>query len=171
NPGTLIGFVQVVQGDLSANDDPSVFIDPTNHMIGNFAAHVVKIDIDAIMAGLFESLFHVVGLIVDHGIKPEFFFEETDFFRGSGDADHTAPFQYGDLSHAPTNGTGRSRRDHRLPLLRLTYLQQTEISRQATHPQAPESRSRGRQPGIHLTKLLPLEDGIILPSHHPGYEI
>src|SRR5699024_7296775 len=109
----------------------------------NFAAHVVKIDIDAIMAGLFESLFHVVGLIVDHGIKPEIFFEETDFFRGSGDTDHTAPFRFGDLSIYRTNGAGGSRYDLGLPLFRLTDLQQTEISRQTRHPQDPESRSRG----------------------------
>ena len=82
-----------------------------------------------------DLLGNILGFVIDNGIETGFFHEPLAFLFASGNADHAAAFQLGNLADDRTGGTGRTRNKNGVARLRHADIHQAEISRHAGNTQ------------------------------------
>lgn len=69
------------------------------HRVRDHAADVVEIHVDSVGTGLFElAIVFRNGLLVEGGIKSEFFEQVFDLGIGTGNANHAAALDPGNLA-------------------------------------------------------------------------
>src|SRR5262249_41573225 len=105
-----LGLLLVIVCDLAANSDPGARIDQRHHSVGNRAAHVVEVDVHAGRANLFEPALVIAGgPIVHAAIEAEFVSYVIHLLAATGDTDHAAPLDLGNLADKRADGAGRTR--------------------------------------------------------------
>ncbi len=81
------------------------------------------------------------GFVIEGGVEAQFIAKPCHFLIVSGDADHAAPLDLGNLAGDGANCAGRSRDNDGFSRARLADIQQTEIRRE---PGDAEDAERGR---------------------------
>src|SRR6185312_2957794 len=88
-----------VEDDGAAESDAAEEIDVAQHGVGDLAADIVEIDVDALRAGGQQRLVEILfRLVVEAGIEAELVLHEGAFLRPAGDADDAATHDLADLS-------------------------------------------------------------------------
>src|SRR5699024_3486740 len=80
-----------------ADDDASTPGQIGQGCVQNGATDIVEVDVDAVRAVLTQAASHVIGLVIDGGIKAQFFLDIAAFPWSAGDADHATALDTGDL--------------------------------------------------------------------------
>ena len=86
-------------------------------------------------------------MVVDAGIEAELLHGEVALRSATGNADHTAAFQLGNLPHGGTHWARGRSHDHGFAGFGLAQIEQANIGRQAghaEHAQRPGSRGQLR---------------------------
>jgi hypothetical protein len=118
------------------------------HRVGDRAADVVEVRIDAVGGGLGQGAQVVVGrFVVDPGVEPEFVLEELDFGVGAGEPDDPRAVEFRDLSGDGADRTGRPRDDERLARPRAGDFVDAEVRGVAGIPSTPRYVEIGARSG------------------------
>ena len=94
-----LGFFRVILRTLAANTNAGALIQTANRRIGDGAAHVIEVDVNAV-GREFAQFRVVIGNcpVIESGIEPHFAGEIFHLLIASGDADRAASLYLGDLS-------------------------------------------------------------------------
>src|SRR5271167_1032052 len=140
-----LGFLQVILGYLAANNDARLEIEEGKDIVGDAAADIVEIDIDALRAGGLEIGGQIPArAVIDASVVAEFLGAVFHLRLGPGRADGTAAFELGDLAHNAADGTRGRRDDDRFTRLRLAEVEECEICGETGHAEDAEcGRDRG----------------------------
>ena len=160
-----LGGGGVVLRDRTAKRDAREEVEVAQNGVGDRAADIVEIDVDAVGAGGAEGRIEILlGLVVDAGIEAEVILHEGAFLGAARDADGAAAHELGDLAHDLADGTGGSRHHDRLAGLGLADMQQAEIGGHARHAEHAVGGRDRRDRGIDLAQGGAAADRIFLPA-------
>ena len=122
--------------NLAADRHAGPRVEHRDHGIGDRAADVVEVDVDALGAQL-AQLFDVVlgGAIVERAVEAQLVDDIASFFVVSRNAHGAATFDLGDLADDRADGPGRARDEDGLARLGRADVEQAEIGREARHAQ------------------------------------
>ena len=151
----------VVLADGAADHNAGAPVDTGEHRVEDVAADVVKINVYATGAVGLEALAHRAGagLVVDAGIKAEFFHHPVALGLAAGDAHHTAAPDLGHLAHRLANRPGRAGYHQGFASFGLADIHQAEIAGHARHAQHIEPLAQGAQTEVDFDQAGALEVG------------
>ena len=89
----------VVLADGPANDDPGTTRDFGQHHVQNLTAHVVKVNVNAFGAMLFQPRTHVGVFVVNASVKAQLVDHPVTLGFAARNTDHAATLEFGNLPH------------------------------------------------------------------------
>src|SRR5205807_7489604 len=166
-----VAFGGIVVGDHSANGNSSKGIAAGQYGVENWAADIFKIDINAFGCRLCQSFCHLVGAMIDAGIKAQFFHDEVALFTSTGNADYAAALDLRNLAGNAAYGSTSGRDNHGLAGLGLANLQQAIPGGSSGHTDCAQISRRRDDFCIDHPQSSAILDGVFLPSCLRGPEV
>jgi hypothetical protein len=133
--------------------------------LGDGAADIVEVDVDAVRARVLQRRPHVVALVVDAGVVSVQLLQVRHLLGRAGDPDHpAAPGDPRELADDLADGTGRGRDDDRVTRLRLPHVEEAEVRREPGAAEHVQRRLDGRHRRVDLAERAAAGDGVLLPA-------
>ena len=133
----------VVLRDGAADDNARSARDLSQHSVKNVAADVVEVDVNTLGAMFLQGGANILRFVVNSGVEAEVLCEIAAFLRASGDANHVAALDPGDLTYHHADRARSAGDDYGLSCLRLAYIQQSEIGGHAGHAERSQINGQG----------------------------
>ena len=137
------------------------------HRVEDLATDIVEVDVDAVGAGLGQSLRNLFVLVVDDLVRTEFVLQPRALVGPARDGDHATAVVARHLHHGGADRAGGGGHHHGLARLRLADLLQAEVggqARRAEHRQRP----RGMRQGLRVegAEALAVTDEFLARAGH-----
>ena len=163
---------EVVLRDLPADRDARAEGEPPEDRLGERAADVVEVDVDAVRARLLQPSVDVVALVVDPDVVAVEAGEVGDLLGRPGEPDdRAAPGDLRELADDLADRPGRSGDDDGVARLGLADVEEAEVGGEAGRPEDVQRGLRRRQVGIELSERAAAGDGVVLPAELPDDEV
>ena len=133
------------------------------------AAHVFKVDIDALGASIGQGLREVFGAVIDTGVKTQFLYRVVTLLCASGNTDHATALELRDLSNDRPYCASSCGNDHGFTWLRLTNIEQAGVGSKAWHAEQTQCIGGMRHLRIEFAHAHAIGQGMRLPAgigHH-----
>lgn len=118
----------VVRGYRATNSDTTIHIHFRYNQRAQFTANIVKVTVNAVRSSRFQLFFQIVAVVVDYVVEANFLFQPIGLLVRTGEANHLAAFDFGDLTNERTNGTRCTGHGHHFTTLWLADLQEAKVS-------------------------------------------
>src|SRR5215207_2537281 len=165
-----LGTLEVVLGDLPADDDPRADAQPAMYGRRQLAPDVVEVDVNAVRTGGLQRGSQLVVLVVDRDVVAVELAVGA-LVRAAGDPDRAAPHQLCDLPDDLADRAGRTRDDDRIPRLRPPDVQEAEVRRHPGHADDVERERRWIEDLRDKTNGTASRDRVLLPAELADDEV
>ncbi len=166
-----LGLGEVVLRDLPADDDAGTEREPPEDGLGQGAADVVEVEVDAVGAELLQARVDVVGLVVDAGVVAVLVREIGEFLRAAGDPHRAAAGDLRELACDLADGAGRAGDHHGVARVRPPHVEEAEVGSQPGCAEHVQPRRRGRDAWVDLAQGTAARGRVLLPAELPDDQI